>query len=245
MSALLHILHTAAAAASYAGAILALNPLALWLLAETSGSAADNATGDAGYDGGYSACTLNNTTGPDGVLGAPLFNGASSYISIGTAALQAGFSATAGALLVWGKVAASGVWSDGANRNLIELAADNSNRVLIQKSSSASTLAYYYTAGGTLESVNAACSATGWFSAALTWDTAAGGSGEVKAYLNGAQAGATQTGLGARSGTLDAARCTIGSRNTTPLNPWSGWLAACALFDRALSGAVIAALAAP
>lgn len=229
--------------ASYLDTVLAADPLAVWSLSESAGTTADNAEGTSSLDGTYTGATLANATGPDGVLSCPLFDGSSDYVDIGTAALLSAFSGTAGTLMAWGKVSGSGVWTDGGARNLAELAVDNSNRVILQKSNNDNTLTFTYAAGGTVENISATYSATSWFNVVITWDKNAGASGEVKAYLNGSQTGSTAQTLGTWSGTLDAARCRIGSRNSTPLNPWDGWLAFAAIWTSALTALEVAAVA--
>jgi hypothetical protein len=62
----------------------------------------------------------------------------------------------------------------------------------------------------------------------------------MRAYINGAQVGTTQTSLGTWSGALDSAQTCIGAANTTPASVHSGWLAHPAIWNVALTPAEVA-----
>jgi len=74
----------------------------------------------------------------------------------------------------------------------------------------------------------------------MTWSKSAD---QMKAYYAGGQTGATQTVLGNWTEALSATRSNIGARSTTPDQIWNGYLAHCAIWNRALAPAEIAALA--
>ena len=78
---------------------------------------------------------------------------------------------------------------------------------------------------------------------ALTWSKSAGVSGEVRAYYSGSQTGATQVALGVWAGPLAAGVTVIGAFSTAPILLWSGFLAHCAIWRRALSATQVARLA--
>lgn len=229
--------------ATYISKVLGYSPLAYWPLNETSGTAIIDAAG-AMPNGTYANVTLNNATGPDGVNGSPLFNGTTSLANIFSATLAAAFTGgPAGSISAWCKVAAAGVWTDGAFRYAINLPVDDNNYIHFRKSSVDGRLQSVYKAGGTVKDANATgISPTDWFHVAITWDKNAGASGELKGYLNGTQFGTTTTGLGTWSGSIASAA--IGSQTANNL-VWSGWLAHVAIWNTAKDLATVQELADP
>ena len=225
--------------------ILALDPIAYWLLNERSGTIAyDWVSGRSvgAQNGTYARDTSVMGTGPgigDGSI-APLYNGAADYTNIYSASLSAAFNCDEGTLLAWGRVAA-GTWTDGTRRDAVTLLTDGNNYIIVRKAAANNTLEWLYVAGGVVEYVGlGGLSSTSFFSFGLSWSASAD---EVRAYYNGAQTGATQTVLGVWAGALSANDTVVGATNQVPANPWSGYLAHCAIWDRALSPDEIADLA--
>jgi hypothetical protein len=171
----------------------------------------------------------------------PLFDGTNDFNNIYTATFIAAFSGAAGTVAGWAKVSAAGVWTDGSTNLIVSLRVDVNNRVLIFKDAGNNVLTYYYRAGGTAESIGkSSISETGWMHLALTWDKTAD---QVKAYYNGVQEGATQTGLGTWVGALGATTTVIGAQSTGPANTWSGNLAHWGVWTSALNADSILDLA--
>lgn len=212
------------------------NLLAYWKLAETSGTTIVDSSGN-GRTGTYTGVDLGQTGIGDGGT-APLWDGVNDYGNVYSAGLAGAFNGSEGTLLLWFRVSAAGVWTDATTRRLITLEINSSNRVTVGRSTTNNQLAFDYRAGGTIESVNASLSPTGWTCVALTWSKT---TEEMKAYLNGVQSGSTQTALGVWVGTLPSAY--LGSSSAVPQTPWSGYLAHTALWSTALSAAEIARLA--
>lgn len=217
-----------------------------WPLSEQVGVTAYD-EGGSGLHGTYrnTAGVLNGVTLENAGIGdgrtAAGFDGTNGYCNIYSAALNAAFNNAEGTVAGWMQVSGSGVWTDGANRTPIVLRADANNVVQLLKSSASNTFQFFYVAGGTSKSVSkASFSPTAWQHVALTWSK----SGDaLKAYVNGVQEGATQTGLGTWSGALASTACNIGCRiNTTPDQPWSGNGGGWALWSTPLSAAQIADL---
>ena len=233
----------AAGTGSYIDKVLSYSPIAYWPCAETSGTNADNAEGTAARDGTYNNVSLNATTGPDGNP-APQWDGSSDWLDIYSVSFDTALDGQEGAVIAWAKVTNIGVWSDGASRDFFTLRVDGSNQIRVNKDSTANTFIYRYSAGGVVRSVTkSSFSDTGWFHIGMTWSkSAAGGSGELKAYLAGAQEGATLT-IGTFSGSLDSARTNIGANSTVPAVVWNGYLSHMAVFTSALSGATMLDLA--
>ncbi len=225
---------------AYVGKILATSPIAYWPMAEVSGSVALDSSGN-GRNGAYTGVTLGATGIGDGRTAAS-FDGSTSYNNIFSASLQGAFDATKGTIALWCKVSAAGVWTDGINRRLIRLGVDGNNNAYINKSSSTGTIDLIYQAGGTTKgvSVSGLSANVGWIHFALTWDK---GADQVKGYINGAQTGATQTGLGVWAGSLAATTTIVGAFVTTPSNVFSGVEAHVAIWTLALTAAQILTLA--
>jgi hypothetical protein len=227
-------------AADYINKILSFSPMAYWPLNETSGVDADNAEGTAARDGTYSGVTLDNSTGPD-EQPVGLWDGANDTCDIQTASLASAFNGPAGTIAVWCKVINAGFWTDANNRAAFRVLADANNYVIIYSPVGHNTITMVYNAGATTKQViRSSYSPTSWFHLAMTWDAAAGATGEMKAFFDGAQYGSTQTLLGTWANSLTESN--IGS-NATPASVWSGWLAHAAVWDSALTPAQIASLA--
>jgi hypothetical protein len=228
--------------AAYVAKVRALSPIAYWILGEHEGTIAYCQIAPT-QNGTYTGVTLGNAGIGDGQV-CPSYDGANSYTRIYSAALAAAFNGAAGTAMVWARVTNVGVWTDGSERRTMTIRVNNSNRIIIGKSNANNVLRWAYQAGGTLELVDVAGhSETDWFNMTLTWDVAAGVNGEVKAFFNGAQTGATQTALGVWAGPLDVSTTVVGAATTTPTGVWDGWLSHCALWDSALTPAQVASLA--
>lgn len=138
-------------------------------------------------------------------------------------------------------MSAAGVWTDATERRLVTLFADSSNLSYLRRTTTNNQLSWQYTAGGTSKTVTLTTAGpVGWQHIALTISKTAD---QMIAYINGAQTGATQTGLGTWVGALSNTRTVLGASITTPLTVWSGYLAHAALWSTPLSAAQVAALA--
>ena len=230
------------AGASYMGKVLATAPANLigyWPLNELSGTNADNAEGTAARDGTYTGVSLNNSTGPDGQP-VGLWDGANDYCNIYSASLATAFNVAEGTAMIWAKVSGVGVWTDGTARYALTLRTNSQNRVTIFKHSVDNWFYVRYEADNVdLITTITPFSSTGWVLYGVTWSALAD---EVKVYVNGLQSGATLTGLGTWSGSLDSDYVSIGSQTATT-SVWDGYLAHAAVWTTPLSAAQILALA--
>lgn len=212
--------------------------IAYWPLYEPSGTVVINRQGDAARNGVYTGVDLNYPGIGDG-LSAPFFDGVNDYANIYSAALNSAFNAAEGTIQIWGRLTAA-VWTDATYRQAMMLRADANNRLLIEREPTNDQIVYYYIAGGTLKSVALTTSRPITpFHLALTWSKSAD---QMKAYFNGVQVGATQTGLGTWAGALASTACLIGAVTTTPTFIWSGMLAHAGVWTRALSAGEVAEL---
>jgi hypothetical protein len=223
----------------YPALVLSTGPIAYWPLSEQSGTAAVcrvNSAQNGVYNSDVSGWPPATGIG-DGNT-APTFT-ANDVVNIYSATLNGAFNGQLGSLLLWVKVASAGFWTDGTTPYLVMLRVNASNRLYLQKSGN-NRLYWAYVAWGTIESVaREPTTETGWMALGLTWSKTAD---QVIAYYNGAQTGSTQTGLNTWSGSLSSTETVIGASNTTPSSGWNGYLAHCALWNRALTPAEMASL---
>ena len=223
---------------TYADRLLASAPLVYFPLSETSGATAVNYGTLASADGAYSGVELANASGPDGVSGAPYFDGVNDFVNIYSAALVGSFDGAEGTILLWLRDAN---WADASIRFGMVLLYNSDNRIIIAKTV-AGNIRLRFNAGAVERVYDySGLSGNGWFNFALTWSAT---NGKFITYKNGSNA----QDLGAPGvwgGALDSTYCNIGCNlNTGPSNVWNGWLAHGAVWDRPLSSGEIAALAA-
>lgn len=227
----------AAPAQLYDARVLATNPLRYNKLNETSGTAIVDSSGNA-YTGTYSGVTLNSAASPFAPNFAPLWDGVNDYGNLYSAAFGTAFNLDEGCMIIWAKVSAAGVWTDAANRRIVEIARDSNNRVFAFKSSSNNNITVQRIGNTNVKSVSITISTSDWFSLMLSWSVAGD---YFKAYVNGVQQGATQTGLLASAGSgLLSTQTVIGSLSTTPSQIWSGYLANLIAFSSVENAARIA-----
>ncbi len=229
---------------TYTRKVRALRPIAYWPLAESSGVTVVDESGN-GYNGTYhnvagtlTGVTLGATGTGDGRTGVTI-DGLTGYANIYSAGLNSAFNSTELTIAAWVKVSGAGVWTDATNRFLLRYFADGNNAARLIKTNVNNQLQWLYTAGGTNSVVtDASQSSTGWVHVAMTVSKS---SNQMKAYLNGAQSGATQMVAGVWAGALAGAL--IGAQDITPTLPWSGGLAHAAIWNVALSAGQVGALA--
>lgn len=211
--------------------VLSYNPTAYWPLWETSGTVAECLNNSA-LNGTYTTVTLGNAAGPDGSP-CPLFDGTDSRVAIPVNGVM---NLSAGTAMGWMKVSAAGIWTDGVIRYLMRLETNTSNYVRLYKHSTNNTVALHTNFGGTFKGLNPGSTSVDWIFAAVTWDKTAD---EIRGYYNGAQVSPTLTGLGTWS--AQPGVNFIGAASASA-NVFSGWLAQCAIWTRALTPAEVADL---
>ena len=214
--------------------------LKLW---RYEGHKARNAELTTARDGSPVACDIEAAVGPYGDDVCYAFDGSTSYVNIYTANFSGAFNGAEGSFAIWAKVSAAGVWTDGASRNIMTLLADANNFARANKRVGADSVQFSRSGNATGNTVNLALSTTSWFHIALTWSEASGADGQLKAYHNGSQTGATQTALGTWAGALFTTATVIGAAITAPATVWSGYLAHAAIWTTPLTAAQILALA--
>lgn len=213
--------------------------VALYPLSERTGTTATELK--AANNGAYTGTvTLAQQPLGDGNL-YPSFGGGRVTLAAPLAALSTLFNGNEGTINVWCRVLNVGVWTDATSRSVCEFGADINNRILLNKTALNNTLQWFTIFGGTTKNPSAVVTPfTTWFTMSVTWSKSAD---QLKAYLNGVQQGATVNGLGTFAGALNASWTAIADFNSSAAsNPWSGSLAYCALWNRALSAAEILGL---
>lgn len=223
------------AAAAYRAKILSYSPIAYWPLNETSGVVVVNLV-NAAMNGTYSGPTLANAAGPGGLDVCPLFDGNNDFANVYSAALNAAFNGAECTIMAWLKVSAAGVWADGIQRFPWRFLNASNHRYDFSKLTNVNLMQAQYRVGAASKDINLATSNAAWFHATLTVSQAAD---QFKLFINGAQSGLTQTGLGTWSGALSATGCCIGAFSSAAAFPWSGWLAHQAIFASALAPTAI------
>jgi hypothetical protein len=217
----------------------AVRPIGYWPFWEPSGIVAADISGNA-RNGSHTGVTLGQTGISDGRT-SPLFDGANDYTNVYTAGLAGAFNGAEGSIDLWGK-GAPGVWMDATNRHLCCIRVNANNAVQIYRGTTNNELNWYYAAGGTVKTAATTVLAgtLNWFHLALTWSKSAD---SAIFYVNGAQIGATLTGLGVWAGALGSTQCTFGALLIPPTQVWSGYLAHAAIWSKALTAPQIARLA--
>ncbi len=167
------------------------------------------------------------------------FNGTNNNVNIYSSDLNSAFNPNEGTIVAWAKVANSGVWTDGTQRDVFAMTADGSNYIVLYKTTSSNSFSAQYQAGGVAKAVGISASSTSWMQIVMTWSKS---SDQVKVYLNGSQTGSTLTGLGSFVGNIGSAVATIGAGNTSAAQPWSGLINDVHLYGRALTAAEISDL---
>jgi hypothetical protein len=178
------------------------------------------------------------------IAGSPSgsFDGSTSVLNIYSAGLAGAFNPAAGMVCGFAQVSGAGIWTDAANRQMVELEVNANNLVRIGRSSVNNQLLFRYRANSISISVlsTALAGTLAVFHWAITWNTAAD---EMKAYLNGVQVGTTQTALPVWAGALASTATTIGAVNTAAGSPFSGLEGHVILTNTVPSDAVILQLA--
>jgi len=201
-------------------------------LTDRSGTAAVDRS-PVGTNGTYTnSPTLSSIVGPDGKR-APLFDGVDQHIVLGD------LSPLANSLdlfvIIWAKVSGSGVWTDGANREMVFLKSDSTNRIEMLKASTDNLLRMFIRAGGSNNTLDiSSVTTTDWFSIGIEFS---GTTHEV--FFNGVSQGTINSSAWTGSGSWDGGWI---SRSDTNSKFWDGYLSNAIISDTALSPAAMIVL---
>jgi hypothetical protein len=210
---------------------------------ETSGTTADDvSTTNANCT--YVGSPLLGQSGiGDGSASVKLDGTTAQRITVPVATLDTPFDPTVGTLLIWGRVASAGIWTDGTLDCLCEFGTGVSGRLLLNKATTNNTIQIQWIDSvGTKQFSNGSFTSTNWFSLCVKWSAANG----VDGFLNGVVLGTNQTYAAWTATTpLSNSWTAIGDYISTGNSPWNGWLAHCAIWNVRLSNSEIAAIATP
>lgn len=213
------------------------NIAAYWPLWDVAGSAVITDVSPQANNGAPGAGAKAPTFGAAGIgdgKTAMSFDGGD-YGDLFSAALASDFSGTEGTISVWVK---NSNWAAVNVQRICVFARDANNIIRIYKNN-ANALLYQYFSNSVNDNVSqGGVTSTGWLHVAMTWSASAD---QLKAYLSGSQAGATQSTLGAFGGAITSAY--VGANDTTPTLPWNGSLAHLAVWNVPLTPGEIAKLA--
>lgn len=228
----------------YSARVLATTPIAFWKLNDASGTTITDSSGNA-YNGTYSGVDLANTASPVTGANAPFWDGTNDYGSLYSASFASAFNMDEGTVMIWLKVQGAGVWTDATNRHILEIQRNSNNLVRIQKTTTNNSVLFRRAGNATAKSVTVGSqSSTGWICYAISWSIAGGGllsAGDTRAYVNGAQSGATQTGSAASAGSGLVSTVTVaGAATTTPTSVWNGYLSHVIVWNVPMTNAILA-----
>jgi len=172
------------------------------------------------------------------LLYSHLLDGVNDVDDVWSPELNSAWNPLAGTMLIFAKVADAGVWTDSTTRIATMIKADSLNFIDMFRSTVDNTIQFNFRANSVIETVATTDlgGSLDWFMLAMTWDVSAD---EMKAYVNGAQVGSTQSGLGTWVLNLDDQTNVIGAASVLASSVWDGWLAHYAIWNRALSLAEI------
>lgn len=213
------------------------NLIGYWPMDEAAGADAINyGAGGAARNGAYTAVTLGQPGIGDGKT-CPAFDGTNSFCDIYSAGFSGAFNPDLGSIGWWCKIVNLAYWTGGNFGCLVVLQVDGGNYFYLAKSNLNNLIDMnQLRGGGTNNTAITPISLTAWFHLAITWSHAAN---ETKVYLNGAQYGVTTTCAPDWAGALAATGCVLGAVNTTPAQPWAGWMAHAFILDRVATDAEI------
>jgi len=189
-------------------------PVSVPVASDTFDSVVAVDSGDNGLDGTHVLVGLNGSAGQYGGDG---------HTDIYSAALIVFFNPVNGTLIQRLQVPNADIWVDATFHQFVALRADANNRVFGFKDLTDNRISVFYRAGGVQQAVViSGLSTLNEFGIATSWDK---GVDEFRAFLDGSQSGATQSGLGVWVGALDSAKSVVGADSTAPSVPWKGLIA--------------------
>lgn len=223
-------------------AVLAQNPIAFYPMNEGSGTVANDLSGN-GYHGVYSGITWGTSNSKHGEP-APFFDGVAAHLNFYRAAFAAVFDMDEYTTLTEIKVFNAGVWTDAVARRIIRMRRDASNEVQIRRQPANATIRWFREGDNTVKDVDSGgFSSTDWIDVGQSVSIGGGGlltAGDIRAYKNASQIGATIVGNIASTGSgLSTTQTVIGAATTSNVTVWHGWISNVAIFDVPITQAIL------
>lgn len=234
---------------TYSERVLALNPIAYFILSDSSGSTAANAEGTTARDGTY-----YNGGGDPPTLGVPgigdgntaiQFNSDGGVMTYYTDSIRDTMLNTTFTLVGWSRVNSAAIWSDGISRRLLKHGTGNDNRLIWARTTNDSQLRLEYYADGIQYIItHSDFNTTDWFH----WVIVVNKPnillpGTLQLYINGLQISTDTVLLTNFTGTLENVSAVIGADNVFGAFNWHGRAAHFALFNTALTAEQITEIA--
>ena len=216
---------------SYRQKVIRMNPLAYWPLDDVGTDVADNAMGDANYDGARASGKTAQLRPFYGEIGENFF---ATRINIYSAALNTNLNRSAeGSICFWFRVIDKQTWTYTDVMRILNLRIDDDNRIIVQITTTG-VLQVIRIANGNTQTLSKDFSA----SKPLDWNCVCATItvNEMKLFVNDIQEGATLTETRRMSsGALSSTSCVIGAQDTSNILPLRNvWLCNVALFNRGL-----------
>lgn len=169
----------------------------------------------------------------------PPVNGGICYFDASEDRRANAFLGDRGTIIVPAQVANVGVWTDATIRAGFFTRVDAANVVSIGRVAANNTIQFQYSSGGVLllQTTGGLVNLDFAFYG-MTWDIAAGATGEVRYYIGGVPSGATDIGLGTWVGDLNVGLTRIGAIGGGSF--WSGSIGPVPAWSTALTPAAMA-----
>ena len=175
-------------------------------------------------------------------LACPNVNGGIAYFDACEDRRMNGFLGDQGTIIVPAQVANAGVWTDATVRKIIHVGVDANNNIYIRRDGANNQIRMSYTAGGVLlTDATVPLTNLDFAMYGITWDIAAGATGEIHYYIRGITVGG-DIGMGTWLGDLSNTEVVIGASSTVPADVWSGNIGPVLLFNEAKTPAEMAYL---
>jgi hypothetical protein len=204
-------------------------------LQDLSGNAIDRSVNRD--DGTVSGATQNGDRTDKGAP-AYTFDGTNDGIDIDTSAANCGVCKE-GTAFVLARISDSGVWTDAASRDILNLRGDGDNFIRIRKASGNNQLNWRIEMSTVLDThTETTAGPLTWFTMGLTWQDA-DGDGDIFFYYNGSQVNTASTAAVWNAG-VPIATGGIGVNDSGSGAYHSGSIGSAFTWDKRLTGAQIA-----
>lgn len=216
-------------ASTYAQYLVSRGADEVWPLVDIASGTTIPAFVNGARNGTLTGWDLQNTPGPVPGSLAPYLDGSNDKANIFTTSGSVGLKEVIDfneiSLFSWIKAADAATWTSGV-RWIWRLQWGASDHIAIASTGSNALLFRRRQNGANKDITISSISSLNWMSVGLSISAT---SGEMKAYIDGAQAGSTLTGIVSRTVVLDVAVLGALDLLTPATQQWKGWLAYAAL----------------